>query len=149
MTGKVFSQGGAFYDWNSVDRAQFKRDRIAALRWCLDAVLDGWNQVSGKFTDDTTDLARDGYLVRFSRLAYTAHDKGKSRAHLSLCAWGPDKLVVELPTAYDWPTITGNMKRCSECGAVGEMVQVGFAGRVCPACRIKLAPSIEFAGWTK
>ena len=37
---------------------------------------------------------------------------------------------------------------CFNCNKTGDTVRVGFAGRVCPACRVELAPELEGPGWT-
>jgi hypothetical protein len=88
---------------------------------------------SAKFT-------RDGFLVTFYRKADSLSDARH--------AYGPDSLALELPASYDFAQMQDNLRKCGECGAVGDTVSLGFAGRVCPECRAKLVPTVEYPGWT-
>lgn len=110
-----------------------------------DALLaDGW-QADGIYGDYAPDKSakfeRDGFVVHIYRAANSLSDG-------SISAWGPDRLALELPGVYDFAQMQDNMNKCMECGAHGETQRVGFAGRVCAACRIKLLPTHEYPGWT-
>jgi hypothetical protein len=83
---------------------------------------------------------RDGFIVTF----YSQNDSLSN----TRCAYGPDRLALELPASYDFAQMQANLRKCEECGAIGDTVSLGFAGRVCPACRAKLAPTVEYPGWT-
>lgn len=83
---------------------------------------------------------RDGFIVTF----YSKTDSLSNARH----AYGPDHLALKLPASYDFAQMQANLHLCEECGAIGDTVSLGFASRVCPACRAKLAPTVEYPGWT-
>lgn len=63
--------------------------------------------------------------------------------------WGPDSLSVPL-TQPTWKSLTENLGRCQYCGTLGKPVsRLGFAGRSCDDCKVKLAPQLEPPGWNK
>lgn len=83
---------------------------------------------------------RDGFIVTFYSKADSLSD--------ARYAYGPDSLALKLPSSYDFAQMQANLRLCEECGAVGNTVRLGFAGRVCSACHAKLAPIVEYPGWT-
>ena len=111
---------------------------------------DGWvseriypKSGDGEFDPSkSTKWAREGFNVSIYR-------KADALSPDHVCGWGPDGLALDLSKSYSWQMVQDALKVCSNCGAVGPTVRVGFAGRVCPACRVILAPRIEYPGWTR
>lgn len=118
--------------------------------WTKDAVTDGWsyrptyaNEPIGR----AVTLERDGYKA----MVFTRDPTKEFPAQTySIDIWGPDGLAIYPTFPYDMKKITAGMRRCGECKKENiETVRVGFAGRVCSLCRIRVAPKIEYPGWTK
>ena len=111
-------------------------------------IADGWqpsaiykrNGSQAYDPNRSAQFERDGFLVTF----YRKSDSLSESRH----AYGPDRLALELPPSYDFAQMQANLHKCQECGAIGDTVSLGFAGRVCPTCRAKLAPTVEYPGWT-
>jgi hypothetical protein len=76
-----------------------------------DALADGWQPD-----------ARHDY--RFHRDGFTMDIHAGEATNI----WGPDRLAIKVPSAYDWDAIQAGTKRCQYCG---------------PAIRAK----IEAPGW--
>jgi len=85
-------------------------------------------------------FTREGFKIAFYRAADSLVPDG-------LAAWGPDRLEVIVPETYSWEALHAALLVCGACGAIGETVRIGFAGRVCPACREKYVDQVEKPGW--
>ncbi len=117
--------------------------------WRDAAVADGWQMAptgSNTPAEHRATLTKDGYIVLVDSYAAGTYWVKQDTADISI--WGPDGLAIKTPEPYSMKDIIAGTKVCAECGKVGETVRVGFAGRVCPACRVKLAPKLEYPGWT-
>jgi len=136
-----------------MDATQEKLDNTVA--WAKAAVADGWTWQpiysgevqNGKEADldfGCIRLTKDGFAVQMYR-----RNQKRCGLEVATYGWGPDRLAIKLPDTYDMEKIRKATTICSNCGNVGETVRVGFAGRVCHACRKLLAPKIEFLGWDR
>ncbi len=133
-----------------------EKNRQAAADWAKAAIADGWdwrptysNQKTSEGEDPSLEwgditLIKDGFHIAMYR-RHSGHKPPK--LCIEVCGWGPDKLAFKVPDEYDMEKIKSLMEICSECRTTGKTVRIGFAGRVCPACRKKLKSKIEFPGW--
>jgi hypothetical protein len=123
------------------------RQRAAA--WNKALADDGWIK-SQIYKNSPTQqqcfkYARGGWIVHVYDYPFLNH-KGWT---VDICAWGPDKLSVDLPEVYDWDVMQTNLNRCTYCKKLVAVVsRLSFAGRACPACAAALAPTVEYRGWT-
>lgn len=107
-------------------------------------IADGFTvrPIYGKTYDPahSAEFKRDGYTVQIYRKADSSGD------HISI--WGPPgDLAIEPFVPYNFAELERRTRICSKCGAEGETVRLGFAGRVCPACRVKYVDQVEYRGW--
>lgn len=107
------------------------------------AIADEWEAkplYEGGEIEQAVQLTRDEWVI---------HIYLRSETDCGVSIWGPDRLAVYYPDSepYDFEELERRLYICSVCGAEGETVRLGFAGRVCPACRKELAPTVEFRGW--
>lgn len=72
---------------------------------------------------------------------------GLGKAELTI--WADDRMVISLPAKLSRASLLAAVRVCTKCGAKGEVCQLGFADRVCPACRLKLMDQVEFPGWSR
>jgi hypothetical protein len=121
----------------------------AAEKWRDDALSDGWSMT--RTTDHEAEssacsLEKEGF--RAMVLTRTQRDPKKWHYEVSLHVWGPDQLAIEIGPTYSWDAIRQGVETCSECRFTGiPTVRVGFANRVCEACRPAAAARIETPGW--
>lgn len=114
--------------------------RQEARRWIADAVKDGWTwKMEQQAGTDHFDLSKNGYRV----LAWIRSPAEEA----SLSVWGPDRLAVQPPTAYDWNVLVTKTRECCYCHKLGPTVRIGFAGRCCPECKIIHIMDVERPGW--
>ena len=123
------------------------RDQLAACdAWRDAAEADGWTiepTYSSELLTRAATLKREGYVAMVLTRDYP---NGHIEAHVSV--WGPDGLAIIAGFPYSWADVVAGASACSECGAAPvETVRVGFAGRVCKACRPAVAKVAEFPGW--
>ena len=107
-------------------------EQIAEFEAAL--VADGWSR---KVDSNLCEYKRDGFVILVATL----------RHGLDISIWGDDSLAIEPPEVYSFDELKRLMTVCGECGVVGKTVRLGFAGRVCPDCRKRLAPTVEYPGW--
>lgn len=108
-----------------------------ARAWREAAIRDGWTITPlyhGADIDRSARLTKRGFVALI--------------IDGSLIMWGPDGLAIEVPRQYSWIAIVAGLSVCEKCGREGKTVRLGFAGRVCPECRNRLAPKVEYRGWT-
>jgi len=107
-------------------------------------LADGWSSAAIYASQfDPTKSARftrDGWKIAVYRAA-------DSLGRDSISAWGPDGLAIDVPAVYSWEALQTALLVCGGCDAVGKTVRLGFAGRVCPACREKYVARVEYPGW--
>ena len=104
--------------------------------WAEAAIADGWKS-EPMYTNSTDKfkLHRDGFICH----VYYGDN---------IAVWGPDGLALEIPDTYNWDELVANLKLCAYCGdMVYRPVRLGFAGRACIECRVKLVDKIEYPGW--
>lgn len=129
------------------------KDVLRVREWAADAIADGWKaEVLYKLEqeDQSTRLEKDGFVAHIiSREPHprTKHLGEQRYYEAGIAIWGPDRLAIEPPETYNWQAIVDGLRVCQECKRIGETVQIGFAGRVCPTCREILKPKIEYPGW--
>ena len=112
------------------------------VAWRDAAVADGWSitpTYNSEGIDRASTLDRDGWKA----LILT-----RSERDCDVVVWSSDRLVVTHGTIYSFEELKRNERLCSNCGSTEiATVRIGFAGRVCPTCREKLKPIIEYSGW--
>lgn len=121
--------------------------------WVRAAILDGWSvepTYGGESWRQAATLKKGGFQAQvIMRPKGTKFGRQELlRDDASINVWGPDGMAIRLEGSYDWNVITAALTVCNECAKKGPTVRIGFAGRVCAECRKKLAPSIEYPGWT-
>ena len=95
-----------------------------AREWTRAAIIDDWTAVDHK--DGMLTLERDGFR------AIATLDPLRP----SIKVWGPDKLGICVPEHYSWRACLDALKRCDRCvNYVGPTYGIGFADRVCGACK--------------
>lgn len=129
-----------------------------ALAWRDALAADGWTLAPTYSSEPLEHACKattpDGWIVQMiSRPAgvprWNGDRYGRRNPEWGIHAWAPDSLAVRVPVRPDVAALRAGVNRCGECGAEGVTVRLGFAGRVCPACRAKLAPHVEYPGWYK
>jgi phage FluMu protein Com len=124
----------------SINSMGFEEDLVVVIDWIKSALDDGWTRVDG-----SSRIKKDDVVVHF-RVLPTRHTR---RCEAALSGYTQDGLGLLLPIPYCWDTILKNIKLCSRCHkTVDKVVRLGFAERVCPACREQHAPTVEAEGWT-
>lgn len=123
-------------------------ERTWTAQWKTDLRADGWEQSQiypGSATQgECYRYKRDGWTIQI----YDYQSPHNHEWKQSVSAWGPGTLAVKLPELYDWAEIQRRSNVCQYCKReVPETVRLGFAGRACPECREKLAPTVEYQGW--
>lgn len=106
--------------------------QIVAFETAL--VVDGWSK---EVSSNIREYKRDGLTVLVAQM----------QNGLDINIWGDDDMAIDPPDVYDFAELKRRMSVCSKCGAVGETVRLGFAGRVCPMCRTKFVAEVEYPGW--
>jgi len=112
------------------------------LRWIINAVADGWT-IEPTYPHESADKA-----ASLDKEGYHALTLARSELDVSISVWGSDELHVDVPETYDWDVMVRGTRICMYCGAVGNTVRIGFAGRCCPECREEHKAKVEFSGWT-
>ena len=122
-----------------------------AESWRVALRADGWesspiyNQYARDHGDRSFEYHRDGWTIHI----YDQPAHFKTERQISIAAWGPDRLAVELPEVYNFEQMERNLLLCCYCKKyVSETVSIGFAGRCCPECRKLHAHEVEYRGWT-
>ena len=70
------------------------------------------------------------------------------KTDVSLAAWGPDTLSIQVPLVYSWEALNKGLNVCGECKSEGVKIQrVGFAGRCCADCLPAAKKRHEYPGW--
>lgn len=113
------------------------------------AVQDGWSMTpmyDKEPVESAARLTRDGFIMQvFTR----QHPNKRYRYETSISIWGPDRLAIKPPTLYSWEEIQRGLRTCCYCEATDvDVERVGFAGRSCAHCYVKLKAKLEFPGWT-
>jgi hypothetical protein len=127
-----------------------ENELIAANKFREDAISDGWTSRAG-YTNEAMEsyahLEKDGFKMHV--MARTNKEsKYKYSAQVSI--WGTDGLCVHAPKVYDHDKIfIDGMKRCNNCGDIGETFQYSFAGRCCNKCLPEMRKKHEYSGWTR
>lgn len=120
-------------------------------KWVADAIADGWTAEPTYGNTEPIEraarLTRDGFVVQaITRPKGPPQWAAKDEVKLSV--WGPDDLAVKAPATYSMAELQRQLHVCGECnGEFEKIVRLGFAGRVCPECRVRLAPTVEHKGW--
>lgn len=119
----------------------------AANEFIRAAVEDGW-ELSQTYPSECAQRACHLYKDGFVISAITRKDTGKWKYQVSLHAWAPDKLAIDLPTVYDPETFTKGQFICNLCKKELEKTQrYSFAGRCCEECLPQAKKQYEQPGW--
>ena len=108
--------------------------------WRTAAIADGWEHspiYKLEAEETATLLKKKGFTVQ----VYLRDNSS------SIAMWGPDDLAIPVTFPYNFEQIKKALNICTECNIEGQTVRIGFAGRVCPKCRKKLVPTVEYSGW--
>lgn len=119
----------------------------AANAFIQAAVADGW-ELSQTYPSEPAmracRLKRDGFVIS----AITRKDVGKWKYEVSLHAWAPDGLCIDLPTVYNSETFLKAENTCGVCKKeVDKTYRYSFAGRACADCIPDARKKHEQPGW--
>lgn len=130
-------------DQARIDAARAWRDAAIADGWMAEAMYAPREGIAS-----ACRLTRDGFVAQV-----ITRENAPGLAHrfeVSVDVWGPDKLTVKPPFAYDWPAIQAAVRTCNACGATDvDTERYAFAGRCCAACLPAMRAKHERPGWNR
>ena len=121
-------------------------------KWVQDAISDGWSSepTYGKHESIETavKLKKDGFQV--SAIMRERPENKRSPYDVSINAWGPDGVCVQIPEVYSMADLVTALGFCEICGKKDvKTVRLAFANRACVECRNKpeVLKKYEYPGW--